>query len=164
MTLSDLSSIVGVISGLAVLGSLIYLAQQTHQNAKHTKALIQQGRIERTSYQALEMADPELAKAWLVSNGVAATPEAITERQFAQQCLALSFGMEDTFTQYADGLISEAQFKRFRQRMVALMKNSPGWRAFMLQRQEVDGIEKFGEFIGELIAQSDVVKLTAPLD
>ena len=44
MTLSDLSSIVGMISGLAVLGSLVYLAQQTRQNVRHTMALIQQGR------------------------------------------------------------------------------------------------------------------------
>jgi hypothetical protein len=47
MTLSDISSIVGMISGLAVLASLIYLAQQNRQNVKHTRALIQQGRVER---------------------------------------------------------------------------------------------------------------------
>ena len=44
MSLSDLAAIATVISGLAVLGSMIYLAQQTRQNSKHTRALIQQGR------------------------------------------------------------------------------------------------------------------------
>jgi len=62
MTLSDLS-IVSVISGLAVLGSLVYLARQTQQNVKHTRALIQQGR----SVQAADLtnrwaADPS----WIV--------------------------------------------------------------------------------------------------
>jgi len=44
MTLSDLASIGSLVSGIAVLVSLVYLAQQTRQNSKHTRALIQQGR------------------------------------------------------------------------------------------------------------------------
>ena len=164
MTLSDFATFSTAISGLAVTASLIYLALQTHQAAKHTKALILQGRLERISYNSLEMADPDLAKAWLVSNGVAATPEAITERQFTQQCFAYYIGMEDTFAQYADGLVSEAQFKRFRERMVNLMKTAPGFRAFITQRQKAEIMDSFGEFIGGLIAQSDVAKPTAPLD
>jgi hypothetical protein len=164
MTLSDFATFSTAISGLAVTASLIYLARQTHQNAKHTRALIQQGRLERISYQQLEMAAPELAKAWLVSNGVVATPEAITERQFTQQCGAVYIGIEDAFTQYADGLISEAQLKRARRRIVSQMKTFPGWRAFVVQRHAVDGTDRFGAFIGELIAQSAVVKPIASLD
>jgi len=39
MTLSDLASIGSLVSRFAVLVSLIYLAQQTRQNSKHTRAL-----------------------------------------------------------------------------------------------------------------------------
>jgi hypothetical protein len=44
MNLSDLAAIGSLVSGIAVLVSLVYLAQQTRQNSKHTRALIQQGR------------------------------------------------------------------------------------------------------------------------
>jgi hypothetical protein len=47
MTLSDLASIGSLVSGTPVTASLIYLALQTHQDAKHTKALIHQGRAAR---------------------------------------------------------------------------------------------------------------------
>jgi hypothetical protein len=43
MTLSDLSSIVGVISGLAVLGSLVYLSLQNRQMERNQRALMNQG-------------------------------------------------------------------------------------------------------------------------
>ena len=42
MNLSDLSSIASLVSGIAVVVSLVYLAQQIRQNTKHSQALIQQ--------------------------------------------------------------------------------------------------------------------------
>ena len=48
MSLSDLASIGSLVSGIAVLVSLIYLAQQTWQNAKHTRALIHQARSQQS--------------------------------------------------------------------------------------------------------------------
>jgi len=56
MTLSDLASIGSLVSGIAVLVSLAYLAQQTRQNSKHTRALIQQCR-------AIQLADMPLRSA-----------------------------------------------------------------------------------------------------
>jgi hypothetical protein len=44
MSLSDLASISNLVSSVAVLASLVYLAQQIRQNTKHTRTLIQQGR------------------------------------------------------------------------------------------------------------------------
>ena len=49
MSLPDLASIGSLVSGVAVLLSLVYLAQQTRQNSKHTMALIHQGRVEQTT-------------------------------------------------------------------------------------------------------------------
>src|SRR5580765_5709256 len=57
MSLSDLASIGSLVSGLAVLVSLIYLGLQTHQNAKHSRALIQQGRAARVADTALRIAE-----------------------------------------------------------------------------------------------------------
>src|SRR5258708_991482 len=63
MTLSDFATFSTAISGLAVTASLIYLALQTHQNSKHSRALIQQGRA--AQFQDLISqwaADPALAE------------------------------------------------------------------------------------------------------
>ena len=49
------------ISGLAVTASLIYLALQTHQNAKHTRALIHQGRVANTLELTNMLLDPDIA-------------------------------------------------------------------------------------------------------
>ena len=63
MSLSDLASIGSLVSGIAVLVSLVYISQQTKQNSKHTRALIHQGRIGQTSnYLALFAADASLAE------------------------------------------------------------------------------------------------------
>jgi len=51
------------VSGLAVTASLIYLALQTHQNAKHTRALIHQGRVAALRDILLAGADPNVAAA-----------------------------------------------------------------------------------------------------
>ncbi len=48
MTLSDLASVGGVISGVTVSVSLVYLGLQMRQNAWRSQALIQQGRASRT--------------------------------------------------------------------------------------------------------------------
>src|SRR6185369_7999739 len=57
MTLSDLASIGSLVSGVAVLVSLVYLSLQIRQNARHSKALIQQGRAARIADTALRLAE-----------------------------------------------------------------------------------------------------------
>jgi hypothetical protein len=154
MNLSDLASIASVVSSVAVLVSLTYLAQQMRQNAKHTRALIQQGRINRITDQQLRMADPDLCASWLAGNGAAATPKAIRERQFELQCSTMYFGLEDTVAQHRDGLISDEQFESFRNRLRHRVRMSPGWLTFIEARQaaETGPVEML---LAELLAQSD---------
>ena len=57
MSLSDLASIGSLISGVAVLVSLVYLSLQIRQNARHSQALIQQGRAARIADTALRLAE-----------------------------------------------------------------------------------------------------------
>ena len=67
MTLSDFATFSTALSGMAVTASLIYLALQTHQNAKHTKALIHQGRIAGLRDVFLATADADVATAILAA-------------------------------------------------------------------------------------------------
>src|SRR5204862_8359032 len=57
MTLTDLASIGSLVSGLAFLVSLAYLSLQIRQNARHSQALIQQGRAARIADTALRLAE-----------------------------------------------------------------------------------------------------------
>ncbi len=88
MSLSDLASIASILSSIAVAVSLAYLGLQAHQNAKHTRALIQSARVDRLMNQMVGFSDADKCAAYLAGNGKEPTPEAIQERQFFMQCLA----------------------------------------------------------------------------
>ena len=128
MTLSDLSSIVGMISGLAVLGSLVYLAQQTRQNAKHTRALIQQGRTEQIIATTTAFAeDASLAALRLRGDRGDTTLDAVQLFQYSMIRLALFFNWEDQFYQHAAGLLDGPRFAAMMKRIEAHFQ-SPGAR------------------------------------
>ena len=99
-----------VLGSLAVFITLVYLAMQTYQNTKHTKALIQQGQSGRVVTTLIGLANPELAAAWIAGNGGASTTEAVKALQFAQLCNAVVYDMQDFHNQHVDGLTSDEQF------------------------------------------------------
>jgi hypothetical protein len=129
MTLSDLASVGSLVSGLAVTASLIYLALQTHQNAKHTKALLNQGQSNRVVTTLLSFATPEMAETWIEGNGGAATPAAMKELRFAQLCNAMIYDMLDFHNQNIDGLISKEMFGTT-EVAYAVFLQQPGLRAY----------------------------------
>ena len=65
MSLSDLASIGSLLSGIAVVISLAYLAFQIRQNTRHQRASMQQGRAARTVDLLLRTAEPDMARAIL---------------------------------------------------------------------------------------------------
>src|SRR5579859_6559562 len=60
MTLSDAASVAGIISSAAVALSLVYLALQVRQAERNQKAMMQQGRADRTTDLMMRIADPLL--------------------------------------------------------------------------------------------------------
>jgi hypothetical protein len=134
MTLSDLASVATVISGVAVLGSLIYLGLQTRQNTRHIKALLWQGAADRGVSLNLALADADLVKAFIARNGGTATQEAIEQRQFHLQCIAHYVQFEDMFSQWEDDLMTEERFARYRSTMVAMLREHPANRRFFSER------------------------------
>jgi hypothetical protein len=133
MTLSDLASIATVISSIAVLASLIYLALQTRQNVRHTKALLWQSASERTMALCLGMADPELAKPFLAASETEPTPEAIGRYQVYLQNFALLIQCIEMFSQWQDGLVDDERFDFFRAQIVAQMAANSAIGSFMEQ-------------------------------
>jgi hypothetical protein len=154
MTLSDIASISSAISGVAVLISLIYLSLQTRQNSKHTRSLIQQGRIDRVVSYYMGMADRDIVAAHIHGNGGVATPETIQRRQFWLECVCMQANWQDTVSQYDEGLLSEDHFATFRV-MIAPQLREPGVREFFLHGPIQDRPTRFQQFISKFLAELD---------
>ena len=136
MTLSEISSIATAVSGFVVTISLIYVAIQTQQNVRHTRALIHQGTAARTTTLLLGLMNADAAAAWIEGNGGTPTPELIRKRQFQNQCGTAMIAMEDYFSQHEEGLLSEEQFARGSESFRILLRE-PGVRAYWLRQKEV---------------------------
>src|SRR5215472_15316035 len=103
MSLSDLASLGSVVSGFAVLISLIYLALQVRQTERNQQASIRHSRATRAVDLQLALADPGLANVTIRAN---LDSEALTElelRQFLSLSRAVFFHFEDSFYQHEEG-------------------------------------------------------------
>ena len=128
MTLSDIATFSTAVSGMAVTASLIYLALQTHQNAKHTRALIHQGRIAALRDVFLARTNADLAAAIIVATGGEPTPGEVQRQQYSAICGATFYGWQDTYLQYRGGLLEDDFFQQMRAAAESMMTN-PAFRA-----------------------------------
>ena len=129
MTISDLATLSTAVSGFAVTASLIYLAIQTHQNTRNTRALIHQGAAARTASILLGLMSTDNCAAWIACNGGNPTPQIVRQRQFAYSCMIAINALEDQYLQHRDGLLSEEQYGRVCEEFRGLLRE-PGLRAF----------------------------------
>ena len=128
MTLEHIFYVSQSIAAVAVIASLLYLAQQVRQAERVQRATMQQGRADRTSQASLATANPELARVF--QKGVAGDA-GLTREEFTQwmlMCRALFLSGEDSFLQHEAGMLSDAAFDSY----VAGVKfyfSMPGMRA-----------------------------------
>jgi hypothetical protein len=156
MTLSEFATFSTAISGLAVTASLIYLALQTHQNAKHTKALIHQGRIGGIREMGLAAADADIASAILFARGESSAPDDVKRFQFASFCAASLYGWQDSYSQHRMGLLDEDIYIQMRSAVAGAMR-IPAFRAQWESTIRVPGT-KFAAFVDEIIATLPAVR------
>lgn len=155
MNLNDLAAIATVVSGTAVVISLIYLALQVRQNTLHTRALIHQGRIARVVSHHIELAEPHLAESWITAAGGTTSHEDLMRRQFWLLAISYEFSWEDTFVQHQLGLFGDEQFADFRARLVDILAHK-GLRAFFSTRPETPGGKSaFQRFMADVIRDAD---------
>jgi hypothetical protein len=154
MTLSDISTLITAISGIAVTLSLIYLIIQTRQNVRHTRALIQQGASARTVAIVLANQMADASATWIRGNGGKVTPETVHDAQFALMCQTSVTALEDIFHQHNEGLMDEEIFARncFLHRRLL---SAPGYRTYWNdQRAEMSVIApKFCAFVDGLCTE-----------
>jgi hypothetical protein len=154
MSLSDLASVGSLVSGLAVLTSLIYLALQVRQTERNQQISIRHSRASRIVELELALADPAVATAW---HHGSSSPEEITQTelsQFTNLCRAFFFHFEDSFYQREEGLLNDDAFET----VVAgarLLARSPGVRAaWKIMRPNFGG--RFLDFMDGVVARSAV--------
>lgn len=150
MSLSDLAAIGSLVSGIAVTASLIYLALQTHQNAKHTRALIHQGRIAGIREISIAGTDADVVAAFIQGNGGTPTPPEIKRMQFQFFFAAMLYGWQDSFSQHESGLLDEDIYLQMRSAVAGAMAQ-PGSRALWEGGLRVPGT-KFAAFVDGIIA------------
>jgi hypothetical protein len=157
MSLSDLAALGSFIGALAVVASLIYLGLQVHQNSKHTRALIQQGRSDRAVTLLLAQAQTDLATAYLgVQARAEPSIEDVRSRQVMLQMSALLVGLEDSFNQHADGLVSHDQFQSERKRIVMVIRNSETHKRFFAGTRAMGNLSPgMQAFVNELLAEAE---------
>jgi hypothetical protein len=151
MNLSDLASIANLVSGGAVLVSLLYLNLQFRQTERNQQASIRQGRINRAVELIIARMEPAVAEA--IALGIDGALDLTTQQHalFVAYADAYFLHAEDTYYQYRAGLLNEAAFATF----VAYQRvafTQYGWRAqWKLERAYYAGA--YREFMDKLAAE-----------
>jgi len=127
MSLADLASIASVVSGIAVLVSLVYLGVQTRQNVKHSQALIQQGRAQRTFELLIRWGEFDWNEGMMKCANGAGDVSTTDVRRFISLMRAFFVNYEDSYLQHAQGLLAGAAFDNVETAFRASMTN-PGHR------------------------------------
>jgi hypothetical protein len=162
MTLSHLAAIGSLISSVAVLISLIYLGLQMRQAARHSQALIQQGRASRTMEIMTRWAEFD----W--SDGMEAclngSPEVSARdlRRFIGLMRAYFVNYEDSFLQHRQGLLENAAFANVEAALRATMAG-PGHRAaWKVVRGAFD--RAFQDYMDRVVAETTASGFAATLE
>ena len=156
MSLEDIFYLSQSVASVAVVGSLIYLGLQVRSTERSQRAIMQQGRADRTSHGSIAIASPELARVF--HKGSAGHAD-LTREEFTQWtmiCRALFLSAEDSFLQYEAGQLDQKAFDSYVAGVHFLMK-SPGMRAAWKLSAGQFGSD-FGDFVTVLVEQTPVAQ------
>jgi hypothetical protein len=156
MTLSDLASIASLVSGGAVLVSLVYLSLQVRQAEKNQRALMNQGAITRVTGLILGLAQPALnaSRTRMAEGGTDFSAEEIHQLQMVLRMSLLN--LQDALVQHRDGLIDQITFDNstaFLRSALAQPVNRALW-----MRSRPNFAPEMAAFVDKLIEQSPLAK------
>ena len=157
MSLSDLASIGSLVSGVAVLVSLIYLALQVRQAEKNQRAVLNQGYITRvTDYLRWYAESPinEL-RTRVIAGDTAFTAEELMRLQTAFRITLLS--AQDAYLQHRAGLVDEMTLDNSMRSVRNSWLNQPVYRALWLQQAPTIAPE-FAAVIETILRETLVAK------
>ncbi len=150
MSLSELANIANLISSVAVLGSLIFLAWQIRQSARNQRSMMDRGRSQQVSDWLQFIASPDIAP--LVLRGHANDPKLTPdERRRYLWCLyPILLHYEDSFYQHCERMLGDAQYTS----ICNQMRDSAHYAGFRAAWGEVRDRfpEEFRAFADEMFA------------
>jgi hypothetical protein len=154
MTLEEIFYASQSIAAVAVIASILYLAQQVRQADRVQRGIMQQGRADRVSQASLMAAEPGLAR--IFQKGQAGDPDFTPEEftQWVMMCRAMFISGEDSFLQHKAGLLSAEAFNSY----VAGVRTyftAPGMRAAWILFSPQFGRD-FREFGDSMLKQTRV--------
>lgn len=152
MTLSDIASIGSLVSGVAVLISLIYLSVQIKQAERNQRALMQQGRADRVSNNSLRMAEPELSDIFRRGRAGDEGLDPGELHQFAMLCRCGFVSGEDLFLQHLSGQLEDAAYHSYVAGVRSLFA-APGLRA-MWRMTSQDYGNQYRKFMDEILNET----------
>jgi hypothetical protein len=128
MSLTDLASIGTLVSGLAVLASLVYLSLQIRQSDKNQRALMDQGTVGRNIDILMFLSQPHIhALTTRVASGdVEFTAEELDYLQLRLRATLLA--NQDTYIQHQAGLVDKITFDNSLS-VLRFVLSSPVYRA-----------------------------------
>jgi hypothetical protein len=150
MTLEEIFYASQSVASIAVVGSLIYLGLQVRGADRSQRAIMQQGRADRTSRASLTAARPELARVW--EKGMAGDPSLTREEvtQWLLMCRAAFLSGEDSFLQYRAGALDQAAFESYCSGVRAYMSRIGFRAAWKLSAAQFG--KDFREFVDAQVA------------
>jgi hypothetical protein len=151
MLLKDVSALVDIFSGAAVAVTLVYLAFQIRQNAKHQRGTISHSRSAHVQQLMRSAATSDalmetVLKGWAGDQGMTR----VQVNQFYWFVAALLTMFQDTYHQRREGMVSPLMYDSSL-RTLRFQLAQPGTRAAWLVGRETFE-PSFATFIDELIA------------
>lgn len=128
MTLEFAVNLASLISSIAVLVSVVYLALQVRQGALNQRSTMDRGRSQQVGDWLQYIAEPETAELMLRGHAGDATLTAIEIHRYLWSIYPLILHFEDSYYQHREGMISDAQYAS----TVGHLRSrcpSPGFRA-----------------------------------
>lgn len=128
MELSTLVNIASVISSLAVLVSLAYLALQTRQSARIQRSKMDRGRAEQIGAWLQHIAQPDTAALILRGHAGDPTLDAVECHRYLWNMYPLFLHFEDSYYQHRDGMLGDDQYASIIGHLRS-QSSTPGFRA-----------------------------------
>jgi hypothetical protein len=156
MTLSDLASIGGFVSSIAVVITLIFLLWQLRQTNRNQRSLMQQGRSARSVDLLLRAAEPHLSEilSRAFSNDISMDETQV--RSFQMFSLASLTSWEDSFLQHQAGTLDDASFTADAA-VLRIWARSPAFRAFWLMMRDIFSGD-YRAYVDNLIRDTKAVR------
>jgi hypothetical protein len=155
MSLEEIFYMSQTVASVAVVASLVFVGLQVRGAERAQRALMQQGRADRTASASIKMADPALAPIWHKGlSGADLTPDEFVQWMMLARSSFLSG--EDSFLQYKAGQLDRRAFDSYVAGATFYM-TSPGLRAAWKISAGQFGRE-FREFVTSLVEAAPLAR------